>query len=218
MRIDKTETLAAFERYRISAIIRTEDASLASRAMQAAVEGGIRIVEFTLTTPEALTLIREFASQPGVVVGAGTVLTVEQARQAVECGARFLVSPICDPQVVAEGNSLGAVTVPGTFTATEMMAAHRCGADLLKLFPIPGIGADYVKACLGPMPFLKIFPTSGVTVGNFLQYLEAGAFGVGFVGSLFTPDDLAAGEVSRIRERAAEIIRCFETSPFSSAP
>jgi len=217
MRNDKSETLAAFERYRISAIIRTEDSSLARRAMQAAVEGGIRIVEFTLTTPDALTLIRGFADQRGVIVGAGTVLTVDQARQAVECGARFLVSPICDPLVVAEGNSRGAVTVPGTFTATEMMTAHRIGADLVKLFPIPGIGADYVRACLGPMPFLRIFPTSGVTVENFLEYLAAGAFGVGFVGSLFDPGDLGAGDFDRIRERATEIITRFESSPFSVA-
>ena len=114
MKANKTETLAALERWRIGAIIRTDDTELARQAMQAAVDGGIRIVEFTMTTPEALGLIAEFSGQSGLVVGAGTVLMAEQARQAIKVGARFLVSPICDPLLIAEGNSLGAVTVPGT--------------------------------------------------------------------------------------------------------
>jgi len=215
MKANKTETLAALERGRIGAIIRTDDTELARQAMQAAVDGGIRIVEFTMTTPEALGLISEFSSQSGLVVGAGTVLMAEQARQAIRVGARFLVSPICDPLLIAEGNSLGAVTVPGTFTPTEMMAAHRAGADLVKLFPIPGIGPEYVRACLGPLPFLKIFPTSGVTVDNFLDYFAAGVFGVGFADGLFDADDMAAKSFQRIGQRAADIVTRFMDSPYA---
>ena len=215
MKANKTETLAALERWRIGAIIRTDDTELARQAMQAAVDGGIRIVEFTMTTPEALGLIAEFSGQSGLVVGAGTVLMAEQARQAIKVGARFLVSPICDPLLIAEGNSLGAVTVPGTFTPTEMMAAHRAGADLVKLFPIPGIGPEYVRACLGPMPFLKIFPTSGVTVDNFLDYFAAGVFGVGFADGLFDADDMAAKSFQRIGQRAADIVTRFMDSAYA---
>ena len=215
MKANKTETLAALERWRIGAIIRTDDTELARQAMQAAVDGGIRIVEFTMTTPEALGLIAEFSGQSGRVVGAGTVLMAEQARQAIKVGARFLVSPICDPLLIAEGNSLGAVTVPGTFTPTEMMAAHRAGADLVKLFPIPGIGPEYVRACLGPMPLLKIFPPSGVTVDNFLDYFAAGVFGVGFADGLFDADDMAAKSFQRIGQRAADIVTRFMDSPYA---
>ena len=206
----KSETLAAFARWRISAVLRADDAGVARQGMEAAVSGGIRIAEFTMNTPEALSLIAEFSGRPELMVGAGTVLTVEQAREATQAGARFIVSPVCDPLVIAEANSLGAVTVPGTFTPTEMMSAHRAGADMVKLFPMPGIGPRYVEALLAPMPFLKIFPTAGVTVDNFLDFLAAGAWGVGMTTSLFEPQDLAARRFDRVRRRAEEITRRFK--------
>jgi 2-dehydro-3-deoxyphosphogluconate aldolase/(4S)-4-hydroxy-2-oxoglutarate aldolase len=210
MNAAKSETLGAFAQWRISAVLRTNDPRVARQAMEAAVAGGIRIAEFTMNTPEALSLIAEFSSRPELVVGAGTVLTAEQAREARQAGARFIVSPVCDPLVIAEGNSLGAVTVPGTFTPTEMMSAHRAGADMVKLFPMPGIGPQYVEFLLAPMPFLKIFPTAGVTVDNFLDFLAAGAWGVGMTTSLFDPKDLAARRFERIRRRAEEITRRFK--------
>lgn len=205
MPADKDETLAAFSRHRVSAIIRTDSAGSARRAMQAAVEGGFRLVEFTLTTPDAFDLIAEFTAIPDVLVGAGTVLAPDQARAAVQAGARFIVSPVCDPEVIVAANEVGAVTIPGTFTPTEMMAAHRAGADMMKLFPAPGIGPDYVRSILGPMPFLRIFPTNGITMDNFLDYLTAGAFGVGFTADLFRPQDIAAERYDAIRRRAADV-------------
>lgn len=210
MNAAKSETLAAFSRWRVSAVLRTDDAAVARQAMNAAVDGGIRIAEFTMNTPEALSLIAEFSSRPELVVGAGTVLNAEQAREARQAGARFIVSPLCDPLVIAEGNALGAVTVPGTFTPTEMMSAHRAGADMVKLFPMPGIGPRYVEFLLAPMPFLKIFPTAGVTVDNLVDFLAAGAWGVGMTTSLFDPEDLAARRFDRVRHRAEEIIRRFK--------
>ncbi len=206
MPADKDETLAAFSRHRVSAIIRTDSAGSARRAMQAAVEGGFRLVEFTLTTPDALDLIAEFDAIPDILVGAGTVLTPDEARAAVRVGARFIVSPVCDPDVIVAANEVGAVTIPGTATPTEMMAAHRAGADMMKLFPAPGIGPDYIRSILGPMPFLRIFPTNGVTLDNFLDYLSAGAFGVGFTTDLFRPEDMAAERYDAVRSRAADII------------
>ena len=143
-----------------SAILRTSCAEAARPAMEAAVRGGFRIVEFTLTTPGALELIEEFAGRDGLVVGAGTVLSVEQAKAAVDRGASFLVSPVVDEKVIETAGALGVAVMPGTHTPTEMLRAHRAGAPLQKLFPAPGIGAAYVKACLGPMPFLRIVPTA----------------------------------------------------------
>src|SRR5262245_14908289 len=129
----RVTTLEAIGRYRVSAIIRTDEARLAEGAMRAAVAGGIRIVEFTLTTPGALELVTVFAKNGDLVVGAGTVLTVEAARAAVDAGARFVVSPVVDPAVIAEARRLGVVAIPGAFTPTEMLAAHRAGADIVKL-------------------------------------------------------------------------------------
>jgi len=139
------------------------------------------------------------------VVGAGTVLTPGAAAEAAGAGARFLVSPIMDPEVIRAAADLGCVSVPGTATPTEMMTADRAGADLIKVFPgvfdVPG----FVKQVLGPLPHLKLFPTSGVTVDNFVPVLRAGAFGVGFVASLFTPQDLEAGAWESIESRSQSI-------------
>jgi len=163
------------------------------------------VVEFTLTTPGAFELIASFAKNPDLLVGAGTVLTVDQARQAVEAGARFLVSPVCDPAVIRAAEALDAAAIPGTFTATEMQAAHAAGADFVKLFPAPADVPAYVRSILGPLPHLRIFPTNGVTIENVVEVLGAGAAGVGFVGSLFAPEDMAARNFDAIRGRAEKI-------------
>ena len=187
---------------RASAILRTSIADAAAPAMEAAVRGGFRIVEFTLTTPGALDRIEEFARRDGLVVGAGTVLTVEAARDAVRRGARFLVSPIVDEAVIEEAAVLGVSMLAGCHTPTEMMRAHHAGAPVLKLFPAPASGPDYVRACLGPLPFLKIVPTNGVTEGNARAWLLAGCLAVGFVSSLFDPDDLGNGRFDRTEKKA----------------
>ena len=202
----RKNVLAEIERRRVGAIIRTDDQELASEAMKAVVAGGFRMVEFTLTTPSALRLISEFSGNPDLLVGAGTVMSPRDAREAANAGASFLVSPVCDPEVIAETKALDVVSIPGTFTPSEMMTAHSCGADLVKLFPSPGNVAEYVTAILGPLPFLRIFPTDGVTPENFIEILSAGAAGVGFVRSLFDPADLSAGDFAAIERRAADIV------------
>jgi len=145
---------------RASAILRCPAQKTAASAMEAAVRGGFRIVEFTLTIPGALDLVEEFARREELIVGAGTVLTADEARSAVKRGARFLVSPVMDPEVIAAGVAAGVAVIPGCHTPTEMLAAHRAGAPLQKLFPAPGIGPAYVRACLGPLPFLRLVPTT----------------------------------------------------------
>ena len=106
--------------------------------------------------------------------------------------------------------------IPGTFTPTEMRAAHEAGAKVVKLFPGPANGPGYVRACLGPMPFLRILPTSGVTEENVQQYLRAGAFAVGFVACLFHPEDMAQGNYLGVRERAQRMVELVRTVPGSA--
>ena len=202
-----TQFVAHLGAQKASAILRTSIEAAAAPAMQAAVEAGFRIVEFTLTTPGALERIAEFSRRPELVVGAGTVLTVDQARTAVEAGARFLVSPVIDEAVIEAAVSLDVAMMAGTHTPSEMLRAHRAGALLQKLFPAPGTGPDYVRACLGPLPFLRIVPTSGVDASNAADYLAAGAHAVGFVGPLFDPAELRAGRFDRVAERARELLR-----------
>jgi 2-dehydro-3-deoxyphosphogluconate aldolase/(4S)-4-hydroxy-2-oxoglutarate aldolase len=199
------DTVREIGRRRVGAILRTADREVARRAMQAAVTGGFRMVEFTLTIPGALDLVGEFARDEELLVGAGTVLTPDQARAAVRAGARFLVSPVVDPAVIRTAVELDVPCVPGAFTPTEMMAATSAGADIVKLFPAPADVAATVSQLRGPFPELRIYPTAGVTPENFEAVLAAGAFGVGFVTSLFSPADLAAGRFEAIEWRAAEI-------------
>jgi Entner-Doudoroff aldolase len=193
-------------RQRASAILRCDDQRIAAEAMEAAVRGGFTILEFTLTVPGAYELIQDFSQRPGLVVGAGTVLDTEQAERAVGSGASFLVSPVVDPEVIAAAGRLGVAAMPGTHTPTEMLAAHRHGAPLQKLFPAPGLGPAYVQACLGPLPFLRLVPTNGVDEGNAHQWLEAGAYALGFVASLFAPGDLRNKDFEAIEARARRIL------------
>jgi 2-dehydro-3-deoxyphosphogluconate aldolase / (4S)-4-hydroxy-2-oxoglutarate aldolase len=193
-------------RERATAILRCNDRDLAREAMNAAVRGGFRIVEFTLTIPGALDLIAEFSRRPELVVGAGTVLTVAEAEASVARGARFLVSPVTDAAIIRRGAELGVAVLPGAHTPTEMLTAHTAGAPLIKLFPAPGGGPAYLRSVLAPLPFLRIVPTNGITEDNARSWLEAGAFALGWAAVLFTADDLARRDYSAIEARARAIL------------
>ncbi len=201
------DTLDIMARERCSAILRTSIPDAVAPAMQAAVDGGFRVIEFTLTTPDAYDHIARFAKNSELLVGAGTVLDLDQAEAAARAGARFLVSPVTDERLIRHAVANDLVVVPGCATPTEMLTAHRAGAQIVKLFPGPADGPGFVRACLGPLPFLRIFPTSGVTLENAAAHLEAGAFGVGFVASLFDPEDIEARRFDAIRSRAEQMIR-----------
>ena len=191
---------------KISAIIRTDDQKVAEQAMLAAVVGGFRILEFTLTTPGALNLITQFRENEDLIVGAGTVMSPTNVQEAVEAGAQFLVSPIYNEEVIREAGRLDTVSIPGTYTATEMETAHQAGADLVKLFPAPENVAEYIRFILGPQPYLNIFPTSGVHLDNMLDVLRAGAAGAGFVRPLFDPETIRNKDYDGVRRRAETIV------------
>lgn len=197
---------------RASAILRTSDAEVMEPAMEAAVRGGFRIVEFTLTCPDVYRHIRSFARREGLIVGAGTVLTPADADAAVEAGASFLVSPVVDEAVIRRAAELGVAAMPGCHTPTELLRAHRAGAPLQKLFPAPGSGPAWVRACLGPLPFLRIVPTNGVTADNFAAWIDAGAFAAGFVAPLFDPVDLAERRWDAIEARARALLGTREAA------
>lgn len=201
-----SQVIDALARERASAILRTNDQTTAAAAMSAAIRGGFTIVEFTLTVPGVFELIRDFSRRGDVIVGAGTVLEPAEAERAVEAGARFLVSPVVDLEVIAAARSLGVPMMPGTHTPTEMLTAWRAGAELQKLFPAPGLGPVYVRSCLGPLPFLRIVPTNGVDETNAAAWLEAGSFAVGFTTSLFDPAELAAGRFDEVEARARKLL------------
>jgi Entner-Doudoroff aldolase len=199
-----------FGRYKASAILRTDDQEKAALAMEAAVRGGFSIIEFTLTIPGVFDLVKDFSRREGLLVGTGTVMNVQQARQSVDAGACFLVSPVMDESVIAAAQDLGVASMPGTHTPSEMWRAHQAGASLCKLFPCPGGGPAWVRSVLAPMPFLKIVPTNGVDQNNAAEWIAAGAFAAGFVAPLFVPEDIAAGRWDRIEARAHQCLTAVQ--------
>lgn len=194
-----------------SAILRTDNQEKAALAMEAAIRGGFRIIEFTLTVPGVYDLVRDFSQREGLVVGTGTVLDETDAQKSVDAGARFLVSPVVDELVISAANELGVASMPGTHTPTEMLRAHRAGAQLCKLFPAPAGGPGWVKSVLGPLPHLKIVPTNGVDETNIDQWKSAGVFAMGFVAPLFVPEDIAAGRWDEIEARAGRMISAVQS-------
>jgi Entner-Doudoroff aldolase len=206
LRLMSEATLHTLREARAIAILRANDHAIGREALAAAVRGGFRVLEVTLATPGATELIADLARDDRLVIGAGTVLTVEQARAAVRAGARFLVSPVIDPEVVIEANRLGSVMIPGCATPTEMWNAHRAGAPLQKLFPAPAGGPTWLRSVLAPMPFLRVIPTSGVDVDNAAEWLAAGAFALGCVRSLFAPEELAARNWDAVERRARALL------------
>jgi 2-dehydro-3-deoxyphosphogluconate aldolase / (4S)-4-hydroxy-2-oxoglutarate aldolase len=197
---------------RCSAVLRTSSQQAANRAMKAAVAGGFRIIEFTLTIPGAMDLIKDFSRRSDLIVGAGSVLSVETALEAVSRGAKFLVSPVSDPDVIATAKETNIAIIPGAFTPAEMLQAYRLGAPLQKVFPDPPGGPKYVRACLGPMPFLRLVPShGGVDATNALAYLEAGAYAVAFVTYLFDPQDILQEKFDRIEEKARNLRQLIHT-------
>ena len=192
----------AFSAARASAILRTSHEHLAASAMEAAIDAGFQVVEFTMTIPGALDLVRQFAKRDGLLVSVGTVLTLEDAHAAIDAGASCLVSPVLGTEVGEVAAERDVAWMPGVATPTEAYAAYQTGAPLQKIFPMPGIGAAWVKAIRGPMPFLNLVPTHGVHENNAASFLKAGAHAVGFVQSVFDPNDIAEQRWNRIKEKA----------------
>ena len=200
-------------RERACAILRSDDAEAGRLAMHAAIDGGFRCAEVTLTTPGALELVAELSRREGLTVGAGTVLTVADAEAAVAAGARFLVSPVLDPEVVRAAARLGVASLPGCHTPTELLAAHRAGATLLKLFPAPAGGPAWLRSVLAPLPFLRVVPTNGIDADNAADWLAAGAWALGFNAAIFHAEDLRERRFDRIEERSRRILERVRPEP-----
>ena len=190
------------------AVLRLPDAEQTVRAAEWLIAGGVTALEVTLTTRGATDAIRELASRHGdaALVGAGSVLDADAARRSVDARARFIVSPVCLPEVVEAAASLGVAAMPGAFTPTEALRAHQMGASIVKVFPSEVLGPAFIKGVLAPMPFLRLMPTGGVTPDNVGDGLRAGAIAVGLGSALADPKLVAAGDGAAVTERARRLV------------
>jgi len=197
------QTLDRISRDRLIMVVRAPSADAARTAIAAARAGGVRVVEVTFTVPDAAAVIAELAGDEDVLVGAGTVLTLEQAREAVDAGARFLVSPGLDERIVRYAQERQVLMLPGVFTASEVLHARDLGIAAVKLFPADAVGPAYLKALRGPFPDLAVMPSGGVNADNAADWIAAGAVAVGMAGNLSpasaSPDTAAiAAEARRV--------------------
>jgi 2-dehydro-3-deoxyphosphogluconate aldolase/(4S)-4-hydroxy-2-oxoglutarate aldolase len=170
---------------------------------------GIRLVEFTFTTPDVLDAIAAAADEPGASVGAGTVLTAAQARDAVAAGARFLLTPDVRAEVAATAHAAGVPLIMGALTPTEIGRAVDLGAAAVKIFPAGLGGPGYLRDVHGPFPEVRLVPTGGVNNENARTFLDAGAFAVGAGTSVVPPALVERGEHEAIAERAAAFVKAL---------
>lgn len=187
-------------------MIRMADAEQLLRVVEAVHAGGVSAIEITMTTPDALSVIRDvsraFTEHPDVLVGVGSVLDSVTARLAIEAGARFVVSPILDEATIRMSHRYDVPMMPGCYTPTEIYRAHTLGADIVKIFPAQNVGMDYFRAVTAPMPHLKLMPTGGVTLKNAGDWLAAGACAVGVGSALLDKDAIAQGDYDVLTENA----------------
>jgi 2-dehydro-3-deoxyphosphogluconate aldolase/(4S)-4-hydroxy-2-oxoglutarate aldolase len=201
-----TSVLGTLRAARIFPIIRTRLARHAAVAVQWLRDSGIRVFEITLTTPDALSLIRELASDPGLLIGAGTVPDATAAEACLDAGARFIVAPWVDSELAKPCRQVNALLILGALTPTEVRAAVVAGAGAVKIFPVASVGGPaHVKALRSVFPKLPLCPTGGVGPNDVGDYSTAGADFVGIGGSLVDPARIAAGDRAAIQTVAQTV-------------
>jgi 2-dehydro-3-deoxyphosphogluconate aldolase/(4S)-4-hydroxy-2-oxoglutarate aldolase len=205
---DKAAVVARIKSEGAVAVIRTDSMERALAAAHAVMAGGFRAVEITYSFPDATKAIATLAetNENDLLIGAGTILNRQQVREAVEAGARFLVSPCVLPEVIDAAHELHVTIIPGAFTPTEIYTAHSLGADIVKIFPVVKFGPEYLKAVRGPLPNIPIMPTSGVDASNVGDWFRAGAVAVGAVSSVLDPVLIQNGQWNDLTKRAREFI------------
>ena len=182
------------ERYQIMIAVRTETSEQAYKAAMACIEGGIKFIEITFSVPDADDVIRRLASDIRVTVGAGTILNFADAKKALNAGAKYIVSPNFDEDVVRFTKKEGIISIPGASTPTEIYRAYTAGGDIIKLFPFVEIGGlNFLKTIRGPFPFIKYMLCGGATQDNISGYLAARAAGI-LVGSAIIKRELVKTE------------------------
>jgi 2-dehydro-3-deoxyphosphogluconate aldolase/(4S)-4-hydroxy-2-oxoglutarate aldolase len=190
-------------------VVRASSAREARMAADSVCEGGIPIVEITMTVPGAVEVIRELVKSTAgdVLVGAGTVLNVEAAKQCLAAGAQFLVSPGLNVEVVKLAGREGKLIMAGALTPTEVITAWEAGSDFVKVFPCGQVGgAKYIKALKGPLPRVPLVPTGGVNLNTAAEFIEAGAAALGVGGELVQTEALKSGKPEIVVENARRFL------------
>ncbi|RKX99418.1 2-dehydro-3-deoxyphosphogluconate aldolase [Candidatus Poribacteria bacterium] len=192
----------------VIAVIRASSSEELVDVAAAIKEGGVDVIEVTMTTPNALKVIEEVRAKFGdeVLLGVGSVLDAETARAAMLAGAEFVVSPVVKPDVIEICHRYGKVVMPGALTPTEILIAWESGADYVKVFPASAVGPEYIKAVKAPLPQVELIPTGGVNVQNAGEFIKAGAIALGVGGALVSKKAIAERNFKLLTETARKLI------------
>jgi 2-dehydro-3-deoxyphosphogluconate aldolase / (4S)-4-hydroxy-2-oxoglutarate aldolase len=207
------EIVKEIEKKKAIAIVRGVALERIPFLCEALLEGGITNVEITMNSRDAFASIREARAQFGknMLIGAGTVLDEELAKNAIEAGAQFLLSPNLDKGMIDTALSAGVAPIPGVLTPTEVVQAVKWGAPLVKLFPINYFGPKYVKDLLAPLDFVKMIAVGGVHEGNIVEYFDAGVVGVGLGSLLIDNEAISQGKYGIITEKAKRVTKLLSS-------
>jgi 2-dehydro-3-deoxyphosphogluconate aldolase/(4S)-4-hydroxy-2-oxoglutarate aldolase len=209
------DVIRRIEEVGIIPVVRAASVGEATRAVEAISAGGIPVVEITMTVPNAVSVIREVAQQHGdkVLIGAGTVITAEQAESCLRAGAEFLVSPGLAAPVLSVARVAEKLAIPGALTPTELMNAHAQGARLVKIFPCGNVGGPkYLKSLKAPFPGALLIPTGGVNASNAADFIAAGAFALGVGADLVDTKALREGNLQKIISAAQELVQAVNSA------
>ena len=177
----KQEILKTVFDEKVVAVVRVEDSEKLKKVINAIYTGGVKIIEITMTVPNAISMIEKMTNEFGdkVLIGVGSVTDKQTAKDAIAAGANYVVSPVTKKEVVETVLKLDKPVMPGAFTPTEALNAFEMGADIVKIFPADVLGMNFFKGILAPMPQLKLMPTGGVSLTNAGEWLKVGACAVG---------------------------------------
>jgi 2-dehydro-3-deoxyphosphogluconate aldolase/(4S)-4-hydroxy-2-oxoglutarate aldolase len=202
------QVVSAIEDCGVVAVIRLQEPSKLRAVIDALAAGGVRALEITMTVPGAIDLIKAVApSLPKeFIIGAGTILDPETARLAILAGARYVVSPVFRPAILALCHRYDVAAMPGCLSPTEILAAWEAGADIVKVFPATAVGPGYFKDIHGPLPQVRLMPTGGVTLDNTGEWIKAGAVAVGVGTALVERQAVEAGDYAAVTAKAARFV------------
>jgi 2-dehydro-3-deoxyphosphogluconate aldolase/(4S)-4-hydroxy-2-oxoglutarate aldolase len=208
VKASRDEIARKVEEIGVIAVIRVKDPEKLRAVVDALANGGARALEVTMTVPRAVEMIRDLASAlpAGFLLGAGTVTDVATARAVIDAGARFVVSPVFRPEIIAACHDRDVPAMPGCFSPTEILAAYDTGADIIKVFPATVLGPQYIKDVRAPLPQLKLMPTGGVTLDNAGDWIRAGAVAVGLGSALLDGEAIAEGRFHVITANAQRVV------------
>ena len=208
--MSKAEVIQQIRDTGVIPVVRAASADEAMRAIDAIREGGISVLEITMTVPGAIKVIEEVSNRYGkdALVGAGTVLDPEIAEACVSSGARFVVSPALNLETIACCRRLDVAVMPGALTPTEVVQAWNAGADFVKVFPAGAVGgASYLKALKAPLPQIELVPTGGVSLKTAADFIRAGAAALGVGADLVDIKAIREGQSAVITERAKQFLQ-----------